>query len=419
MRSSGASPSPAGELSDGELLDRARSGDPDAFSTLAERHWEWLVRLCRRHLDGDSHQAEDVAQECLVKLFATMERDARPLQPRAWLSVVARHACIDVHRGRRADPVARVPDHGTDEDPFDADPILGEAWESLTDRHRAVLHHRELMGLSYEEIATVMEISVSAVETLLFRARAALRRNYRRAGGKLLGCGLFGTGLMRAVDGGERPEVAPHLTACSTCSAAVDRLGAAATLLRSGKGAVPSTPALVERARDWLVSALSGPATALAGPATAAAPAVGAAIAAAVVAIAPLQDASQPQWPVRAVASPDPGEGSPNLTLAPTPGPPSTAPVPQWEAPAAPTAQPWFEPEHAPFAAPSSWMTPRQEWRSPPPTWVSPAPPTAPVDGNWDQPWATERPDSHGPDGRRGDPPTALPPAPPGWTAPR
>lgn len=216
----------------------ALADDDAAFTELASRHREWLVGLCRKHLDGDGHLAEDVAQECLVKLHAALRRDHRPLRPRAWLSVVARHACIDVHRTSRARPTDELPDDVTEDlDPFDTDPVLTVAWEALTDRQRMVLHHRELMGLRYDEIATVMETSTSAVETLLFRARMALRRNYQRAGGQLLGCGLFGLGFMRFVDGVPSGELSAHVSRCRACQQAAARLHETAGLLRLGGNA--------------------------------------------------------------------------------------------------------------------------------------------------------------------------------------
>lgn len=230
----------AARVDDDGLCRAVALGDVSAFAELASRHRDWLVGLCRRNLRGDAHRAEDIAQECLIKLHATLQRDHRPLKPRAWLSVVARNACIDVHRARRAEPTDQVPDAGVDAvDPFDLDPILAEAWEALTDRHREVLQHRELIGLSYDEIAIAMDASVSAVETLLFRARAALRRNYRQAGGQLLGCGLFGLSFMRLLELGTTPELDTHLAACGDCSRASARLIETTDLLRVG-----TTPAI-------------------------------------------------------------------------------------------------------------------------------------------------------------------------------
>ena len=142
---------------DDELVARLRAGDGEAFATLARRHHAWLVRTCRPLLNGDHHAAEDVAQECLVRLHAAASRDARPLAVRPWLSVVARNLCIDHHRRAGAEPVEEVPDlPHVEEDPFVVDPALATAWGRLQPRQREVLHHRELTGLRYDEIATVM-----------------------------------------------------------------------------------------------------------------------------------------------------------------------------------------------------------------------------------------------------------------------
>lgn len=222
-------------LDDDELCRAVAQGDDHAFAELTSRHREWLVGLCRRNLRGDAHRAEDIAQECFIKLHAVLQRDHRPLKPRAWLSVVARNACIDVHRTTHAEPTDELNDTGVDAvDPFEADSILAEAWEGLAGRHREVLQHRELMGLSYDEIAVAMDTTVSAVETLLYRARAALRRNYRQAGGQLLGCGLFGLSFMRLLDTGVTPELDAHLASCAACTGAAARLAETTDLLRVG-----------------------------------------------------------------------------------------------------------------------------------------------------------------------------------------
>src|SRR5688500_5032407 len=108
------------------------------------------------------------------------------MRVRPWLSVVARNRCIDEARKLRAVPTASVPDAAVfDPEVGTEDPHLMRAWSALTGRHRTVLELRELGGLSYEEIAGALAVSAGAVETLLFRARGALRREYARAGGKV------------------------------------------------------------------------------------------------------------------------------------------------------------------------------------------------------------------------------------------
>ena len=173
-------------IADEELVERVRRGDADAFRVLVDRHRAWLTARCRRHLGGDAHAAEDVAQECLVALQRTVLGGDKPMRVRPWLSVVARNRCIDEARKLRAVPTASVPDAAVfDPEVGTEDPHLMRAWSALTGRHRTVLELRELGGMSYEEIAATLAVTAGAVETLLFRARTALRREYARAGGKV------------------------------------------------------------------------------------------------------------------------------------------------------------------------------------------------------------------------------------------
>jgi RNA polymerase sigma-70 factor, ECF subfamily len=171
---------------DEALVDAVRAGDQDAFRRLVDRHRDWLTARCRRHLGGDAHAAEDVAQECFVALQRTLVAKDAPMRVRPWLSVVARNRCIDETRKLRAVPTNAIPETAVfDPEIGTEDEFLTRAWNALTGRHRAVLELRELGGLSYEEIAANLAVTSGAVEALLFRARSALRREYARAGGKV------------------------------------------------------------------------------------------------------------------------------------------------------------------------------------------------------------------------------------------
>jgi RNA polymerase sigma factor (sigma-70 family) len=229
-------------MTDEALLFACRRGDESAFTELAGRHAPYMQKLAERLLAGDHHTAQDVVQECLVKLYAAARRDERELRVRPWLSVVVRNACMDEHRRRLPQPVPEAPDSAVvDEDPFGTDPYLDQAWEALPTRFRTVLHHRELLGLSYDEIAAAMGVSRSAVQTLLFRARGALRREYQRAGGELLGCGAFGLALLSLADGEpvrHGQQLAGHVASCSACRSAVDRLAELSDLMRLGARAM-------------------------------------------------------------------------------------------------------------------------------------------------------------------------------------
>ncbi|HEY4409601.1 MAG TPA: RNA polymerase sigma factor [Acidimicrobiia bacterium] len=199
---------------DDALLARLRAGDDVAFGALVDRHRPWLVRFCTRMLGYDAHAGEDAAQESLLKLHAAARRDGRPLRVRPWLTVVARNTCVDEQRRRRPDLPGVLPERAAPgEDPFLADAALTAAWEHLSGRHREVLYLREVLGFSYKEIGSVMDLTLPAVETLVFRARAALRREYERSGGPAASFGLLGLrlarlGLGRRRDGAAADNVA-------------------------------------------------------------------------------------------------------------------------------------------------------------------------------------------------------------------
>lgn len=238
------------ETSDEELFEQLRAGDEAAFRMLVARHRPWLVRLGTRLLGNDVHAAEDLAQESLLKLHAAARRDRGPLRVRPWLAVVARNASVDEHRRRRPELPGDLPEAPVDDGMFMLDPALSRAWSTLGGRHREVLYLRELMGMSYREIATVMGLSHSAVETLLFRARAALRREYERAGGSRFGCGVLGLGLYRFATGGRQGGAGAHVAGCEACNRAVEGFG--------GLGPSPAGAALSTGDGGWSRPSPSG-----------------------------------------------------------------------------------------------------------------------------------------------------------------
>ena len=265
---------PLDAQSDDALLARLRAGDEAAFRALVDRHRPWLVRLCTRLLGHDAHAAEDAAQESLLKLHVAARRDDRALRVRPWLTVVARNTCVDEQRRRRPDLPGELPEqpvHG--DDPLHLDAALADAWSRLAGRHREVLYLREVLGFSYKEIGAVMGLTMAATETLVFRARAALRREYERSGGSSFGCVLLG--LQRrlahffstALPGCSEQAVAKVLSVAAgvimaaasvtaglgpfadTPPAAADGARAAAAPATSGSPAAGSTPSVAATCR--------------------------------------------------------------------------------------------------------------------------------------------------------------------------
>lgn len=372
------------------LVRAAQQGDTDAFAMLVSAHRPWLVSLCRSLLSGDHHAAEDIAQECLVRLHATLVHcPDRALAVRPWLSVVARHACIDHFRRaqRQPVPVENLPEGSSrDEDIFEVDPALAKAWSRLTPRHREALYHRELIGLSYDDIATLLDTTSAGVESVLVRARAALRREYRRAGGRLLGCGAF-LGLERSIRGqNPHPEAVAHVARCGSCAQVLGEIERMAGLLRGAPlppAPPPRTPWNVLHDTATRIGELLAPMSPLTSDLTHVAAAAAVATLALVVPMATADHAGRPALPptlrpgVQQVV-PFAAEGTEGLPTSPGSLPlPALAPRPSWQQwptyfpqPAWGSGQdgsspaPWFTPQPFPALSPQPHSS-----ESPPPTW--------------------------------------------------
>jgi RNA polymerase sigma-70 factor (ECF subfamily) len=136
---------------------------------------------------GSTSVAEDLTAETFMAAVAAHRRDDPPALSVAWLIGVARHKLVDHWRrvGREERGVA-VAGAGCDrvDDPWpqhlDTE-AAHAALSRLSPHQRAALTLRYLDGLPVAEVAAVLDRSVHATETLLMRAKAALRRVYREA----------------------------------------------------------------------------------------------------------------------------------------------------------------------------------------------------------------------------------------------
>ena len=188
------------------LITHAQEGDRSAFDELYVHYSRRLYRLCLRRL-SDPHEAEDVAQEAFVRAWRALPRFCGERRFYPWLSVIAANLCTDVLRKRaRSTPVAEFygadPDTGEELDDrllhqVDA-AMVSEALTHLTERHQRILALREGSGMSYQAIAEHEGVAIDAVETLLWHARQALKREFcalaEAAEGK--GAALAGLGLL-------------------------------------------------------------------------------------------------------------------------------------------------------------------------------------------------------------------------------
>ena len=198
-----------------------------AFERLYRRHVTDVYRYVLAVLQNEA-DAEDATQTTFLSAYRAFERGQRPDRPQNWLIAIAHNVCRQRFResARRPrlveledDVAAREVDDGT---PNAED--IRRALGYLAFNQRAALVMRELQGRSYGEIADILGVSNGAVETLLFRARRAMREQLE--GG--LTCGDAELALSKRVDGelsfGERGALRAHLRECAECAALERRL---------------------------------------------------------------------------------------------------------------------------------------------------------------------------------------------------
>src|SRR5688572_1825957 len=143
---------------------------------LYTRHKRDVYRFVLRDV-RDPDEAEDITQTAFLDAFRALRRGDEPQQPQAWLLTIAQNAARRRFRTRAARPEVELEAEflaAPDREGPSADDIR-VALERLRPAQREALVLREIGGRSYIEIAAAMDMSVPAVETLLFRARKALR----------------------------------------------------------------------------------------------------------------------------------------------------------------------------------------------------------------------------------------------------
>jgi RNA polymerase sigma factor (sigma-70 family) len=175
----------ASEVPDEALLVLYANGDPAAARELASRHLPRVMGFAARMLGGDRAEAEDVAQEAMLRLWRIApEWRQGEAKVSTWLYRVVTNLCTDRLRGqkrRRAVGLDDAPDvedgaRSVEATLVENDRInaLHAALETLPDRQRQAVVLRHIEGLTNPEIAEVMEIGVEAVESLTARGKRSL-----------------------------------------------------------------------------------------------------------------------------------------------------------------------------------------------------------------------------------------------------
>ncbi|WP_288353835.1 RNA polymerase sigma factor [uncultured Marinobacter sp.] len=177
------------------LIPFRRAAKPARFEQLVQPHLEAMYRFAFR-LSGQQHDAEDLVQDVVVKLYPRLEELEGIEQLRPWLNrVLYRHFIDQVRRkGRRADrPVSDVvePDQQASFlDSYASDvpelaeqisaerlkPVMDSVIQELSPELRTLMLLHDVDGWSQEEIACVLEIPVGTVKSRVHRCRASLKK---------------------------------------------------------------------------------------------------------------------------------------------------------------------------------------------------------------------------------------------------
>lgn len=183
------------EPRDWELVARAQTGDQHAFTELVRRYERPVLHFCMRMV-ASYEDAEDIAQNCFVRLYRALPRLREEAQFSTVLFGIARNLALNALRdakrsGRHhAAPLEDRPVAGSALDRperqarvREIESTLEAAIADLSPEHREVLLLREVHGMDYEAIARVLRCRKGTVRSRLARAREQLRRRLIELGG--------------------------------------------------------------------------------------------------------------------------------------------------------------------------------------------------------------------------------------------
>lgn len=182
------------QILDDELMARGAQGDEEAFRLLVLR-WETPVFAFLLRMLGSREEAQDLCQETFLRMIRSAEKYRPTGQFPSWLFRIAGNQARSRLRRRkilrwlsfeesRSDPPSSSPDALQQLELQELQHEVRAAIARLPERQREALVLKQYQGFKYTEIAAVMGLSVSAVQMLLHRATAALRKDLARREGR-------------------------------------------------------------------------------------------------------------------------------------------------------------------------------------------------------------------------------------------
>lgn len=181
------------------LVARARKGDESAYRILLRKYQRSVYSICLRMV-RNREEAEDLAQDAFVKVFAMLDRYNPSYAFSSWLFKITSNLCIDFIRKKRIEGVpmdepvrsdkgdyirqfeTSVDDPETASLKRERSGYLSRAIESLPPHYRLMVILRHQEELSYEEIAAAVGVPLGTVKARIHRARQMLRKKLEELG---------------------------------------------------------------------------------------------------------------------------------------------------------------------------------------------------------------------------------------------
>ncbi|MBW8713833.1 MAG: sigma-70 family RNA polymerase sigma factor [Acidobacteria bacterium] len=182
---------------DEELVARSMGGDLDSFNQLVLR-WERPIYALAYRVIGREEDARDVAQETFLRAFRAIKGFKGQAKFSSWLYLITLNLCRDWIRRERRTPLVQAPE-GVDVIELAGEGTPSETVEELVSRHeigravakamsqlpeeqRTAIILKEYHGLTFQEIADLLDCPLSTVKTRLYQGLTVLRKQLRDAG---------------------------------------------------------------------------------------------------------------------------------------------------------------------------------------------------------------------------------------------
>src|SRR5258705_2566069 len=192
-----ASPdAPGSPASNEALIQRCLKGDQSAWDQIVKQYWRKVFNVAYKFV-GKHDAAEDLAQDIFLKIFKALDTSDRRRNFQTWLISVSRNLCIDHYRSVRKERETIDRDVDANEltpasplvspiaalEQRDRVALLRQALAQLPATLRTAVVMRDLQELSYQEIATRLDLPEGTVKSRINRGRTELARQVRKLGG--------------------------------------------------------------------------------------------------------------------------------------------------------------------------------------------------------------------------------------------